>query len=89
MPSDSAILCNLDLDPTRLLRAHVIVGFTLYSPSLVEGAQIKAQDGSLIDITTDPQGGIYINKAKVVKSDIVIKNGVVHIIDGVGTLSSL
>jgi uncharacterized surface protein with fasciclin (FAS1) repeats len=88
VPSDSAILTGLaclsgEIDVDRLLRAHVIVGFTGYSPLLVEGAQFRAQDGTLIDVTTDYTGAIFINHAKVVKSDIVIKNGVVHIIDRV------
>jgi uncharacterized surface protein with fasciclin (FAS1) repeats len=89
LPSDSAIItglaCNQNqtLDIARLLRAHVVSGFTAYSPSLVEGLQIRTQDGSFLDITTDPKGAIFVNKARVIKSDIIIKNGVVHVIDRV------
>jgi uncharacterized surface protein with fasciclin (FAS1) repeats len=88
VPSDSAILTALacssgEIDTDRLLRAHAIVGFSGYSPLLVEGAQFHAQDGTLIDVTTDYSGAVFVNHARVVKSDIVIKNGVVHIIDRV------
>ncbi|KAF2670406.1 hypothetical protein BT63DRAFT_454597 [Microthyrium microscopicum] len=70
VPSDSAIKTALqcsqgNLDIARLLRAHIIVGFTAYSPVLVEGLQARAQDGSIIDVTTDVQGDIFINGAKV------------------------
>jgi uncharacterized surface protein with fasciclin (FAS1) repeats len=42
---------------------------------------VKTVQGSEITITTT--GGVMVNNAKVIKTDIVADNGVIHVIDTV------
>jgi uncharacterized surface protein with fasciclin (FAS1) repeats len=90
-PNDDAFLASLNgnttLSPEQVssfLDAHVIQGFAAYSPLLVSGASYKTASGARVNISTTPEGIPIINgNATVVKPDIVITNGVVHVIDQV------
>jgi len=87
-PSNAAILDAISgnqslsaSDITNLIAAHVVVGFAAYSPYLVEGAKFKSVAGPDINITTGTDGAIFVNDAEVIQSDIVVQNGVVHVVD--------
>ncbi|KUJ12199.1 FAS1 domain-containing protein [Mollisia scopiformis] len=59
---------------------HVVPGFVGYSTLLTNGMQLKTAEGGNLTVTV--QGGeMYINAAKVVASDYIVANGVVHVID--------
>lgn len=59
---------------------HFIPGWVGYGSSLKNGMKLKTAQGSNVSITL--QGGdIYINAAKVIASDYLVANGVVHVID--------
>ena len=47
----------------------------------VKAGKVKTVQGGELEIATE--GGVTINGAKVVKTDIVGKNGVIHVIDTV------
>ena len=42
-----------------------------------------ATPGSRIDVTVSTMGGVKVDNANVVKTDIVADNGVIHVIDSV------
>ena len=71
MSGDKNMIANLN-PPAAAIAAHAKAMFT--SPP-DEGHAIHAE------ITTD--GKVTINGAKVVKTDIACKNGVIHVIDTV------
>jgi uncharacterized surface protein with fasciclin (FAS1) repeats len=47
----------------------------------VKAGKVKTVQGSEITIST--MGGVSVDNAKVVKTDIVASNGVIHVIDSV------
>ncbi|KAG8949369.1 hypothetical protein FRC04_008604 [Tulasnella sp. 424] len=64
---------------------HVINGTTVYSPSLGQGSLTSAA-GQGYSFTTNSSGTFVTSgsaTARVVQADVIVKNGVVHIIDAV------
>jgi uncharacterized surface protein with fasciclin (FAS1) repeats len=64
---------------TKILTYHVVPG-TVTAADLKAGA-VKSVEGS--DLTVVTEGGVMIDKAKVITADVAAKNGVIHIIDSV------
>lgn len=62
-----------------ILTYHVVAGKVLAAD--VKAGKVKTVNGAEATITTD--GGVMIDKAKVVKTDLIGKNGVIHVIDSV------
>lgn len=70
---------------TGILTYHVISGKVMAADAVAlakKGAEAKTVQGSTIKLTMK-DGAVYVNGAKVVKTDIVCKNGVIHVIDSV------
>jgi uncharacterized surface protein with fasciclin (FAS1) repeats len=67
-----------DLEAT--FQYYVVPGSINYSPMLKNGMSLKTQQGTNIQITIQ-DGDMYINAAKVIISDLIVANGVVHVID--------
>lgn len=66
-------------DLTAVLGYHVIEGQVLYSTDLENGTQTTLS-GEDVNISV-LDGSVYVDKAKVVQPDVLIANGVVHVID--------
>ncbi len=64
---------------TAVLTYHVVPGLVL-AKDVKAGAVATVQGGTLT-ITTD--GGVKVNNAKVVTTDVMASNGVIHVIDTV------
>lgn len=64
---------------TAVLTYHVVPGKVMAKD--VKAGQVKTVQGSSITVTT--AGGVMVDKAKVVKTDIEADNGVIHVIDTV------
>ena len=64
---------------TAILTYHVVAGKVMAAD--VKAGKVKTVQGGEIEIATE--GGVTVNGAKVVKTDIVGKNGVIHVIDTV------
>jgi uncharacterized surface protein with fasciclin (FAS1) repeats len=64
---------------TAVLTYHVVPGKVMAAD--VKAVKVKTVQGS--DITVTTKNGVMVNKAKVVKTDIVADNGVIHVIDTV------
>jgi uncharacterized surface protein with fasciclin (FAS1) repeats len=64
----------------RILTYHVVAG-SVMAADVVKLTSAKAVSGDTLTIKT--MGGVMVDNAKVVKTDIKASNGVIHVIDTV------
>ena len=64
---------------TKVLTYHVVAGKVMAKD--VKAGSVKTVQGSSITVKTD--GGVMVDGAKVIKTDVVASNGVIHAIDSV------
>lgn len=64
---------------TSILKYHVVAGKVMAAD--VKAGKVKTVQGSEITIST--MGGVKVDSANVVKTDIAADNGVIHVIDSV------
>lgn len=64
---------------TQVLTYHVVPGKAMASD--VKAGKVPTVQGGALTVST--QGGVSVDQAKVVKTDIVADNGVIHVIDRV------
>jgi len=64
---------------TKVLTYHVVSGKVLAAS--VSAGKVKTVQGS--DLTVKTTDGVKVDNAKVVKTDILADNGVIHVIDSV------
>ncbi|KAJ4423308.1 hypothetical protein N0V82_002035 [Gnomoniopsis sp. IMI 355080] len=67
---------------TSILEYHVVNGTVGYSSTLSNGESIPTLQGGSVKVTIT-NGNIFINSAEVVVPDVLIANGVAHVIDNV------
>jgi hypothetical protein len=67
----------------EILQYHVVQGAVGYSTTLSNDLKLPTLAGQELTITIDPEGGVFVNNARVINSDIIIANGVLHVIDAV------
>lgn len=66
-----------------ILTYHVVPGAVKADKVVtLDGKKVKTVQGSEVSIAVKG-GSVYVDKAKVVKTDIVTSNGVIHVIDAV------
>ncbi len=65
---------------TQVLTYHVVPGKVM-AADVVKLTSAKTVQGQEVKISTE--GGVKVNAANVVKTDIVTSNGVIHVIDSV------
>ena len=66
-----------------ILKYHVIPSKAMAADVVkLDGKKVKTVEGSEVSIKVK-DGSVYVDKAKVIKTDIVTKNGVIHVIDTV------
>lgn len=65
-----------------MLGYHVINGTVAYSSTLTNGTSVPTLAGPNVTITISDDD-VFVNSAKVVIPDVLVANGVVHVIDGV------
>ena len=65
----------------RILTYHVVSGKVM-AADVVKTSSAKAVSGDAITITAR-EGKVQVDKANVVKTDILASNGVIHVIDAV------
>ena len=65
----------------RILTSHVVAGKVL-AADVVKTSSAKAVSGETLRIASR-EGGVTVEGAKVVKTDIAATNGVIHVIDRV------
>lgn len=64
---------------TKVLTYHVVPGKVMAAD--VKAGKVKTVEGS--ELTVGTTGGVKVDKANVVKTDIAASNGVIHVIDAV------
>ena len=64
---------------TAVLTYHVVPGKVMAKD--VKAGMVKTVQGSALTVSTT--GGVMVDNAKVIKTDIVADNGVIHVIDSV------
>ena len=65
----------------RILTSHVVAG-KIMAADVAKTSSAKAVSGDNLTIAAR-DGGVTVDGAKVVKTDIAATNGVIHVIDGV------
>jgi uncharacterized surface protein with fasciclin (FAS1) repeats len=68
-------------DFLNLFGYQVVAGSVLYSRMFKNGTQLTTMNGLPAIVTVLEDGTIYINAAKIIASDYLISNGVMHVID--------
>ncbi|KEF52031.1 uncharacterized protein A1O9_12021 [Exophiala aquamarina CBS 119918] len=77
-------LPNLTMEQlTAILTYHVINGTVAYSNMLENGTSYPTLQGNNVTVTIEDNGDVFVNSAKVVIPDVLVANGVVHVIDNV------
>ena len=75
-------LPNLTTDDlTSILTYHVVEGIVGYSTSLMN-MSVPTVQGNNVTITVI-DGDVFVNSARVIVADVLVANGVVHVIDNV------
>jgi uncharacterized surface protein with fasciclin (FAS1) repeats len=65
-----------------ILLYHVHAGDAIMAKD-VKTMNLSTMNGKSLSVMVDPDGSVMINNAKVIKTDIVCSNGVIHWIDTV------
>ena len=82
--SISSVLQNISMSQlTSVLGYHVINGTVAYSSTLTNGTTVPTLSGPNLTITLGDDGAVFVNSARVVTPDVLVANGVVHVIDNV------
>lgn len=75
-------LANLTTEElTTILSYHIVNGTVLYSTDITNGTQLNV--GGATHTLYVEDGSVYVNNAKVVQPNVLVANGVVHVIDRV------
>lgn len=75
-------------DTEMLLRRHILVDFPAYTPLLRDGDVYPTLAGGSVTVSVR-DGVIYLNGARIVVGDSIMKNGLIHVIDKVLDTSSV
>ncbi|GAB1319857.1 hypothetical protein MFIFM68171_10067 [Madurella fahalii] len=81
---NNAVFGNVSDDTAlaQALRQQVVLGPPAYSPLLVDGASYNTLAGTTVTVSVRGPD-FYIGDARILSSDAIIKNGVVHTVDKV------
>ncbi|KAK3669491.1 hypothetical protein LTR78_010638 [Recurvomyces mirabilis] len=78
--SSAANITNDQL--AEILKYHVVGGSVGYS-TLLSNSSLPTLKGEDVTITVGDDGAVFVNDARVINADILIANGVIHVIDEV------
>jgi uncharacterized surface protein with fasciclin (FAS1) repeats len=79
---DAASVANLPVDALRnILGYHVAPGRRL-AADVVNARQIRMSNGGFTTVRVTSEGA-YLNDSKIIATDIMTSNGVIHVIDAV------
>ncbi|KAK1825788.1 Fasciclin-like arabinogalactan protein [Podospora conica] len=69
-------------DLQLVLGYHVVQGRALYAAMLADGEGVQTLQGGDVTFRRE-DGGVFVNGARVLVEDVLVANGVVHIIDNI------
>ncbi|KAF2445219.1 FAS1 domain-containing protein [Karstenula rhodostoma CBS 690.94] len=82
--SIGSALANLSTDDLQSILEYHIVENVYYSTDLANGTTLQTEsDDQDLTITTNENGTVFVNAAEVVVPNVLIANGVLHIVDNV------
>ena len=67
----------------EILQYHVVQGTVGYSTTLANNTKLPTLNGEELDITISADGAVFVNSARVINADVLLENGVLHVIDEV------
>jgi uncharacterized surface protein with fasciclin (FAS1) repeats len=70
---------------SNLLSNHIIPNFVGYLPDLIDGSTYMTQAGNNLTVTVEEEN-YFINGALIVSANMILENGVAHVINQVGPL---
>ena len=79
-PQNSALNSTL-IASSQVAGNYVVSGPLLYSTVLNAGASFLTAGKTKLLITTNTSGAIFVNGTRIIASDILTANGVVHVIE--------
>jgi uncharacterized surface protein with fasciclin (FAS1) repeats len=65
---------------TSVLTYHAVAGAVVFSSDIANGT-VKTVQGNELTLSVGTDGTVYVDNAKVVLPNIILSNGVAHIID--------
>ncbi|MBC5775410.1 fasciclin domain-containing protein [Pontibacter sp. KCTC 32443] len=71
----------------QVLQAHIIPS-KVYAADFKDAQTIKTAEGNIINVLVEPNNNVTIGGARIVKPNVEVSNGVVHIVDNVVTASN-
>lgn len=81
VPVDSAFSDKREISAV-VLRQHIWQGVPGYTPDLIVGRPQATMDGPRVTVTYR-KDAYYVNNARIVRPNVITKNGVIHYIDQV------
>jgi len=85
IPNNAAVAASGGSLTTNMVNNHIIKGFVGYLPDLVAGATLTTAAGQGVQIKV-VDGEYYVGGAKILDSNLILDNGVAHVIDTVISL---
>lgn len=84
-PQDGSFEANSTMDCASVQR-HIVENEALYTPDLNDGDVIKSASGEnlYVNVVDDE---FYINCVRVITTDSIVSNGVIHTVEKVNTYS--
>lgn len=86
VPLDAAKIASSDEEVVRMINYNHIPGRVLHSPQFTNGSRFATAAGVDVTITVGDDEKIWVNDARVTRMDVLVSNGVVHVVDKVGSL---
>jgi len=78
VPGDTVL--NGGILNSSVLQQHILPNALGYTPDMYDGKTYPTQNGTTVTISIKGTD-YYVNNAKIVRADVITKNGVVHFID--------
>jgi len=85
IPNNDAIAAAGGSLSAATVNNHIVKGFVGALPDLVVGSTLTTAAGKGVQITV-VNGDYYVGGAKIVQSNLILENGVAHVIDTVSCL---
>ena len=77
----NSVLSNTSVASPQAAANFVVSGTVLYSTALTAGVSFFTAGRTKLFITTNASGVVFVNGSRIIESDILTANGVVHILE--------
>ena len=80
VPQNSALVAA-SVGTSQAVANSVVLGPVLYSTALTAGKSFLTAGKAKLFVTTNASGSVFVNGSRIIESDILTANGVVHVIE--------